>query len=209
MRIGIVVSAAALAAAAIPSHAATLYSDLGPTGPAESPSSYAFIAASSGGNGALSFTIHGYNSLDGVNIYEDDFTLALNSSPILQLSYDLGGGGGNAIFTNTYGATVSSRYDAGGHWAIDVSIATLPLLTGNNSFVFAYVSPTGDALGGTGQHFGPQGLGDEGWGLSNILLTGNAAVAPVPEPASWALMIGGIALAGCVMRRRKVAISFA
>jgi len=208
MKIRIAVSAAAFAVAALPAHAATLYSDSGPTGPAESPSSYAFIASSSGGNGALSFTIHGYDSLDGINAYEDDFTLAFNSSPILQLSYDLGGGGGDAIFTNTYGATVSSRYDAGGHWAIDVSIATLPLLAGANSFIFAYVSPLGDALGGTGQHFGPQGLGDEAWGLSNILLT-DASTAAVPEPASWALMIGGMALAGGIMRRRKVAVSFA
>lgn len=33
--------------------------------------------------------------------------------------------------------------------------------------------------------------------------------AAVPEPASWALMIGGLAVAGMAMRRRKAAISFA
>ena len=201
-------SALALAVSALPAQAAMLYDDLGPTGPAESPSSYAFIAASSGGNGSLSFTIDGYNSLDGVNGYEDDFTLSLNSSPILQLSYDLGGGGGNAIFTDTYGATISPRYNVDGHWAIDVNIASLPLIAGNNSFVFAYVSPLGDALGGVGPHAGPQGLGDEGWGLSNVLLTGNA-IMPVPEPASWALLLGGFAAAGLVLRRRKATVSFA
>lgn len=31
----------------------------------------------------------------------------------------------------------------------------------------------------------------------------------VPEPASWAMMIGGFALAGAAMRRRRVAASFA
>lgn len=31
----------------------------------------------------------------------------------------------------------------------------------------------------------------------------------VPEPASWALMIGGFALTGSAMRRRKATISFA
>ncbi|MBT2186741.1 PEP-CTERM sorting domain-containing protein [Sphingobium sp. H33] len=30
----------------------------------------------------------------------------------------------------------------------------------------------------------------------------------VPEPATWAMMIGGFALAGVAMRRRKVAVSF-
>jgi hypothetical protein len=64
-------------------------------------------------------------------------------------------------------------------------------------------------LGGTGSHYGPQGLNDEGWGLSNILLTGNTTTAPVPEPASWALMIGGMALAGWTMRRGRMAVSFA
>lgn len=34
--------------------------------------------------------------------------------------------------------------------------------------------------------------------------------APVPEPASWAMMIGGLALIGSAMRRRRrVAVSFA
>lgn len=35
------------------------------------------------------------------------------------------------------------------------------------------------------------------------------SVAAVPEPATWGLMIGGLALVGFSMRRRKVAVSFA
>jgi hypothetical protein len=37
------------------------------------------------------------------------------------------------------------------------------------------------------------------------LTPGNA----VPEPASWAMMIGGLALAGATLRRRRVAVRFA
>lgn len=43
-------------------------------------------------------------------------------------------------------------------------------------------------------------------GLDNISLTPFAAV---PEPASWALMIGGFALAGAAMRRKRASVSFA
>lgn len=41
--------------------------------------------------------------------------------------------------------------------------------------------------------------------------TKGAVVPPaaVPEPATWAMMLGGFLLAGTAMRRRKVAVSFA
>jgi hypothetical protein len=35
------------------------------------------------------------------------------------------------------------------------------------------------------------------------------ATTAVPEPASWAMMIGGLAVVGSAMRRRKTAVSFA
>lgn len=35
------------------------------------------------------------------------------------------------------------------------------------------------------------------------------ATSAVPEPASWAMMIGGLAVVGSAMRRRKSAVSFA
>jgi hypothetical protein len=37
----------------------------------------------------------------------------------------------------------------------------------------------------------------------------NQAAGAVPEPASWAMMVGGFGLAGATMRRRKMAIRFA
>jgi hypothetical protein len=43
-------------------------------------------------------------------------------------------------------------------------------------------------------------------GLDNISLSPFGAV---PEPSSWALMIGGFALAGAAMRRKRASVSFA
>jgi hypothetical protein len=37
----------------------------------------------------------------------------------------------------------------------------------------------------------------------------NVSMTAVPEPATWALMIGGFALAGMQMRRRRASVSFA
>lgn len=45
------------------------------------------------------------------------------------------------------------------------------------------------------------------WG-PNVFLGEPTFTEPVPEPASWALMIGGLGLAGVMMRRRKAAVSF-
>ena len=54
--------------------------------------------------------------------------------------------------------------------------------------------------------FGPgnQGLGDESWAMDNLSVSVTTkGVAPVPEPATNALMIAGIAALGFVVRRRK------
>ena len=46
-------------------------------------------------------------------------------------------------------------------------------------------------------------------GFSSGTLTVSEVTAAVPEPATWAMMIGGFALAGATMRRRKMQVSFA
>ena len=47
----------------------------------------------------------------------------------------------------------------------------------------------------------------DGKDLSHLEFFGT--VAAIPEPASWALMIGGLGIVGASMRRRKTAVSFA
>lgn len=42
----------------------------------------------------------------------------------------------------------------------------------------------------------------------SVIITEPTVMTPVPEPASWTMMIAGIGLVGAVMRRRKVAVIF-
>lgn len=46
-------------------------------------------------------------------------------------------------------------------------------------------------------------------GTDNANVLFNVATAPVPEPATWAMMIGGIGLVGYASRRRSAAIRIA
>ena len=51
------------------------------------------------------------------------------------------------------------------------------------------------------------GRADNDSGLDNVRITGEQGA--VPEPASWALMLGGFGLVGAAMRSRKAAVRFA
>lgn len=51
--------------------------------------------------------------------------------------------------------------------------------------------------------------GSDSYGVNQVVLDGLVPNNPVPEPATWAMMIGGFALAGAAMRRRRTAVSFA
>lgn len=74
----------------------------------------------------------------------------------------------------------------------DDAFSKLALTVGPGTYSF---SITGDGSGGV-----PASLG-----VRLDTLTAGA----VPEPMSWALMIGGFAMTGAAMRRRRPAVSFA
>ena len=178
--------------------AATLYNGVGvSTAEMDTNSAYSIqFTAPSAGSGNLSFVLDGYASLDGQNWYEDDFTLTLNGVDIFKGTFNLGGGGNDVVFSNPNGAayenTSNNGVDVtwdGGHVNFSTPIA---LASGNNVLTFAYTSMSDD-------HAGWQGMGDEGWGVSDINVTAGA----VPEPASWALMIMGFGSLGVALRRSR------
>ena len=207
MRMFLKLSAAAVAlAVASQASAAVIYTNPLLSGPTATGTSVGFSATSpSAGPATFSFNLNGFVTIDGINAYEDDFSLLLNGAPILTLSYNLGGGGTNAIFTNTAGAVVSyatpaSLFNGG---SLLVSFANLALVAGTNTFSFAYASPTGAALGGSGPHAGPQSIGDEAWGISNVLLSTITSISAVPEPTTWAMVLTGFGAAGVSLRARR------
>ena len=200
LRMTLAATVAAIATlAAAGAQAGTLYSFAGPTG--ELPTDVSITKSFSGAAGAaqVAFTLDGYASLDGQNFYEDDFTLSLNSSPILSGTFNLGGGGANVVFFAPVGASVNNI--SGNGMAVTfaggkVLISTpLNLLAGLNSLTFNYTALPRYA------HAGFQGTGDEGWGLRDIVVT--QASGGVPEPASWALMLTGFGALGAVLRRNR------
>ena len=200
LRMTLAATVAAIATlAAAGAQAGTLYSFAGPTG--ELPTDVSITKSFSGAAGAaqVAFTLDGYASLDGQNFYEDDFTLSLNSSPILSGTFNLGGGGANVVFFAPVGASVNNI--SGNGMAVTfaggkVLISTpLNLLAGLNSLTFNYTALPRYA------HAGFQGTGDEGWGLRDIVVT--QASGGVPEPASWALMLTGFGALGAGLRRNR------
>ena len=183
-------AAAAIVALSTTAHAATLAS--GTFGNIDNPTDTAlsFTFTGAGGPGTLSFHLDGFTSLDGNNSYEDDFTLTINSVVVFKSTWDLGGGGGTAIYVDTNGASYvggTAGWFAGGAYDITVPFA---VAAGLNTVQFNYDSlPSPDA--------GFQGIGDEGWGVGEYSVT-----TPVPEPANGALLLAGLGALGLVLRRR-------
>lgn len=179
----------AIAAAAEGAQAITVEAN---TGMLASPDSFSLVVDSAGGADILSFTLRGCGSLDGDNFWIDIFHLSLNGIEIFAGTFDMGGsfGGTNRILFNPNGGTASPTsfgHFAGGKTEVSVPIT---LLAGVNTLLFSYESPL--FFEGLNRE-GPQGLGDEGWGLS-----------PIPEAQSYALMLAGLAVVGTLAHRRRL-----
>ncbi|HEY0435165.1 MAG TPA: PEPxxWA-CTERM sorting domain-containing protein [Phenylobacterium sp.] len=188
-------AAAALAlgmSAASGANAATLLDFGGPTAALPSPDFVLFTFDAGAGEGLASFTIDGLGTLDGVvsNNLEDDFTLTVNGIEVLKGTWDLGGGGQNVVFFAPSGASIDAHANAFGHGGVLTIAAPIALEKGLNSIRFAFSSAS------------PQGLGDEGWDLRGLTVTGAAGA---PEPATWAMLLLGFFGLGEALRRSRPA----
>lgn len=74
----------------------------------------------------------------------------------------------------------------------------------NNTINYVVTSGTGRFLNASGTIDGSGTLDFRGGpARADLVLNGTLALPAVPEPATWALMVGGFGLAGSVMRRRS------
>ena len=146
------------------------------------------VIADNGGNSALGQS-WGYDDLQGFTIqagsYSASYSKVWESSDGFQTDAS-----GNVTYTGFYGTSYSS----------------------NNSDNFG--SWTGDYVYGNGTFFDSQGrensISTELNEPSRWTVSPAGADGAVPEPASWAMMLGGFGLVGGAMRsRRKATVSFA
>lgn len=178
---------------AAPAWAATLYVLPAATPALQTDNTVTATFSAGAGAGQVDFTFQGYATLDGDNFYIDILRVTLNGTEVFSGTWDLGGGGTNRVLFNPNGAIVGAISDQ--HLTINLP---LTLAAGSNQLVFSISSPT--TFEGSGRA-GFQGLGDEGWGLNGVTVTGNTA--PVPEPASGALLLGGLGALGWLAKRRR------
>lgn len=154
------------------------------TSPFDSPSA----------SGVVTFTLEGFNTLDGQNYYEDDFTLTVNGVAVLVGTFDLGGAGANVLYTAPSGTVITGLITdpntvTGNGGSLNFTVP-VSLLAGGNVIYWNY-----DSLSDA-NHAGFQGIGDEGWGLAGIQVTA------VPEAGSLAMMLAGLGIVGGLARRR-------
>lgn len=203
MRSKIVASLAFVGGLTISSLAAQAVTISTPVGPMETDMSFTRHVAggATGGPAVISFDVLGYNTLDGVNFWQDNFVLTLNGVNILTAAFDLGGGGTNQIFQNLLTGFTQSGGSAGPNLGGSLSISGLiNLIAGDNVLNFSYLSLA------TPNNAGFQGLGDEGWGVRNLDVTAAISPATVPiPPAGFLLGAGlcGLASLGSKKRNRK------
>lgn len=169
---------------------------------------YHYPAASANGWTVTGNGVFVASNLDDPN---GDQAILLNEGADSKISHALN----NLIAGETYNVSFLYWGDniTGGDWSlfadvgatnyasingVDLASGTNPGTTHNFSFV-----ATGSSTTLSFYEFSDSGASPI---IDNVLVTGPTAAA-VPEPATWALMIGGFGLAGATLRRRRAVVA--
>jgi subtilisin-like proprotein convertase family protein len=146
--------------------------------------------------------------------YADDLAIALQGPTGLAILI-LTDAGGHSNFNGTYTFNQGSAALGGGNYGgnnTNIPGGTYgPSVYGINPI--ANLLTSGSSLSAF-NGLNPNGtwklwVWDDNLGNVGSLQSVSLKIAAVPEPATWAMMIGGLGLVGLQMRRRKTAVSFA
>jgi len=138
--------------------------------------------------------IDSWDSFGGNCCGPDVLTMNVDGAPTEQLTWNGGGGFGPVFGTGTLVGTGS--FGVNGAW--QDAVVHYDFLVAHSASSWQMSINAGGA--------GWQGGDDESWGIDNFHL-GAVPTRGVPEPATWALMIGGFGLAGAALRRRRAVVA--
>lgn len=146
--------------------------------------------------GVISPTPSGVSNLGGFSYSHDSCTQGATGPAVVGSSFTIDFG--ESSFSGLFNGTTTPRAGTPGLF--------------DQIFTYTITDGTGQFAGATGS-FTNIGTADSRGGPPPLLTFSFAgtidAPAAVPEPASWALMIGGFGLVGGALRRRTVARRFA
>ncbi|CAM3031290.1 PEP-CTERM sorting domain-containing protein [Sphingomonas antarctica] len=164
--------------------------------PGTSPSNYALFVSNPGlgdflnpHDEALNYNVTAgtnYAFLDGDG-FPDNNTLNSDLQYRLELNFDNG-----ATLTGTYIPGTPNSF-----------MGSTPVTIGNSTLTLNEFSYTRSLANTVGQHDATPQTGNGNDYAGNFRFTNVVTPGAVPEPASWALMLGGFGLMGAGVRRRR------
>lgn len=166
------------------------------------PGNCATTAIATPFSGSFSYSTAAPGSLTDASMTSDAFAS-------LGLATTLTGVNGPNAYAQQSGGTITFGNMLGSLFSSDLATLKLTYPGAVGASLSAPLPPLSSALGGTFGFVTSASPGGTGPSLSGTLSYFTAATAAVPEAATWATMLCGVAMAGAALRRRRRAPAYA
>lgn len=206
----VMATAAMMVAISGTAHGATVVAGNYP-GAADSPYQGYWVNESGGQNFLVGFSLAQATQISGLRILMGNGYGNVGDSVQIKIRA-ASGGAPAAVNLYSFADTIDTSVSYANANAVTSNFAAISLAAGNY-----YIGMSSNIGSGVWASYGPSTTNDQ-WQLSGdnlgfqpdirdlaFQVIGDAGA--VPEPAAWALMLGGFGLAGTAMRRRRKAIS--